>query len=365
MNKLIANVRFLRLLLGILILAISFVPNVILANAQAGIIDPDVIEDIEQLFDLKHGQFGVSSLAIADSTLISGSFGSLVDNNNLLKWDLSADLDPSFTDLDFHNGDVTAVDIDAHGTRILTGSVDFDAIVINGETNQRIFTLTGHQNWVLSVSISDDGKRGLTGSADSTVIFWDLESGERLRTLFGHNSGIFAVDITPDGTGAASASCAQFDEDPEDNSLLCVDGEIIIWDLINGEIELRFPAHQGTIFTLEYTNDGNQLLSGASDGRMILWDVETGNNIREFRSSEQNAHARTIRSISLGPDNRLAVSGSRDGSIRIWEVATGLLLRTIEFDVPNKVVYSTAFGENYIVAGLAEGTVRVFGLPKE
>ncbi len=365
MYKTILSRQCLRFLLAS-IAAINCVSTQILVAAQSRIIEPDVIEDVEEVFVLTQGQFGVSSLAITESTLVSSSFGDLTGgNNNLLQWNLRAKPEPTFADLDFHTGDVAAVDIDASGTRILTGSVDHDALLIDAENNERIFTLSGHQNWILSVSISDDGKRGLTGSADSTLMYWDLKTGERLRSLLGHRSGIFAVDITPDGTGAASASCGRYSENEEDSSLECIEGEIIIWDLATGEITNRFSAHGDVIFTLEYTDDGLQLLSGAADGKMILWDVESGELIRGFPSEEQPAHSSTIRSISLSPDNQLAVSGSRDGSIRIWEVATGSLLRTIEFNVRNKVVYSTAFGENYIVAGLAEGSVRIFGLPNE
>ena len=333
------------------------------------IIGPDEIPNIEERLVLEHGQFGVTSLALAGTTLVSSSFYDLTDNNhNLRLWNLSAEPEPSVTNLDFHNADVAAVDIDSRGAEILTGSVDFDVLLIDANTHQRIFKLSGHQNYVLGVSISADGTRGLSGSADRTVIYWDLERGERLRTLFGHSEAIFAVDLTPDGTSAVSAGCGQYVKNVETGSLDCVKGEIITWDLANGEIEHRIQAHEGTIFSIKYTNDGSQFISGAADGRMILWDAKTGEIIREFHPNSQNAqnaHDSSVRSVSLSPDNRLVVSGSRDGSIRIWEVVTGTLLRTFHFDVRNRVVYSTAFGATYIVAGLANGSVRVFGLPSE
>ena len=358
--------RLMILLIFIGVFSFSQMITSVMAQDEDSIqpIDLNSIAGVEELFVLQGHSHGVTSLDVSGSILVSGSFGSLLNgNNNLIKRNLSDNPETDFVDLDLHNGDVTAIDIGANGTRLLSGSVNSDSYLILTDlnSNEIIYELTEHSDWVLSVAIRDDGSRGLSGSADTTVIYWDLDTGEPIHKLSGHRHSIWSVALSPDETTAASASCGRFILD-DDGGLDCVEGLIIIWDLIDGGILDRIPAHDDTIFSLAYTNDGMQLLSGAADGRMLLWDIQGGEMVREFQNNEANAHDGTIRSISLSPSNQLVVSGARDGNIRIWNFTTGELLSTFTFEVRNRVVYSTAFSENYIAAGIAEGNVYVFGI---
>lgn len=328
------------------------------------LIEPSVVENVEELYVLGPHPNGVDALALSGATLVSGAFGQF---DNLIKWDLNENPEPGFTNLNFHNGDVTSIDINLNSTRMLTGSVNRDSYLLLTDltTNEIVYELLGHRNWVLSVAISDDGTRGLSGSADTTAIYWDLDTGEQLQTYTGQRDSVFAVDLSPDNVTAASSSCGQYVRS-DNGGLECVKGKIDFWSLVDGELVSSIEAHEGIIFSIEYSNDGTQLISGAADGRLILWDVNTGEIVREFRTEQGNAHGRsTIRSVSYNPDNRLVVSGSRDGTIRIWEVSSGELLRTIPIpsSVRNRVVYSTAFGEFYLAAGIASGDVYVYGIP--
>ena len=70
------------------------------------------------------------------------------------------------------------------------------------------------------------------------------------------------------------------------------------------------------------------ILSGSSEGSLILWRVATGKSIRTFPGHEQG-----VNSVAFSPDGLVAVSGSNDGTMKLWEVATGKELKTLVRDV--------------------------------
>jgi len=74
----------------------------------------------------------------------------------------------------------------------------------------------------------------------------------------------------------------------------------------------------GTVFA------GDQLISGAYDGRLIWWDTEKLQPIRSVK-----AHARWIRELVSTPDGRRVISVADDMVCRVWDVATGDLIHEL------------------------------------
>ena len=87
---------------------------------------------------------------------------------------------------------------------------------------------------------------------------------------------------------------------------------------------IAIAGHDGLVKRVVFSSDGKSVLSGGENGRVLLHDVKSGNQLREF-----SGHTRTILSLAFSPDGQQILSSGWDGTIRTWEVASGDNIRTI------------------------------------
>lgn len=74
-----------------------------------------------------------------------------------------------------------------------------------------------------------------------------------------------------------------------------------------------------TLYTcLDISPDGLQVAAGDMQGKIDLWDFQTGTKTRTIY-----AHAAQVRTIDYSPDGRFLATGSYDEYVRVWDVATG------------------------------------------
>jgi len=70
--------------------------------------------------------------------------------------------------------------------------------------------------------------------------------------------------------------------------------------------------------------DSNRIVSGSSGHSVRLWDVKTGEQLRELRG-----HTSYIASAAFSPHGNRIVSGSWDKSVRLWDGKTGEQMRVL------------------------------------
>ena len=125
----------------------------------------------------------------------------------------------------------------------------------------------------------------------------DIESGKDLCPLW--RAGRF-VALSADGQRLAW---------PEG-------GAIVLADLPSGKELRRWKAHDHFAEPLAFSPEGKTLASAGTDGRIRIWDVETG---QEKRSIPRKG----IGSLFFAPDSRRLVS-TAFGEAHIWDVETGV-----------------------------------------
>ena len=82
---------------------------------------------------------------------------------------------------------------------------------------------------------------------------------------------------------------------------------------------------------------GNILVTGGSDGRVIIFDLE-----RLVCLHRLCAHDNSVTCLQF--DHRFLLSGGNDGRVKLWDIRTGQLIR--ELTHPCDAIWRVAFRED-------------------
>lgn len=75
------------------------------------------------------------------------------------------------------------------------------------------------------------------------------------------------------------------------------------------------------------------MVTVSSDTKGIIYDGKTAEKLLEL--STENAHKGAIYTVSWSPDSKQLLTGSADKTAKLWDAATGACIKTFEF--PNDV----------------------------
>lgn len=182
-----------------------------------------------------------------------------------------------------------------------------------------------------------DGSGLVTGSSDGLIEIWDAsQKYSELRldlpyqeqdNLLGHeNAAVTSVDVSNDGTLLASGAS---------------DGYVNVWRLDNGKCLRRFQVTSSMVSLVKLSPDGGRLLAASYDGICREFGLKTSRMLQEFRGHSSyitSGHYVTVPSLNDdddnddGDENSLAliiVTGSGDGTVRIWNGRTSEVIRVL------------------------------------
>lgn len=137
------------------------------------------------------------------------------------------------------------------------------------------------------------------------------------------------------------------------------DGKIKVWDVNTGFCIVTFTEHTSGVTACEYTKRGNVLFTSSLDGSIRAWDLIRYRNFRTFTAPSRLSFS----SLAVDPSGEVVCAGSLDSfEIHIWSVQTGQLLdRLAGHEGP---VSSLAFAPDggVVVSGSWDHTVRIWSI---
>ena len=131
------------------------------------------------------------------------------------------------------------------------------------------------------------------------------------RILTGHAGGVSEVEVSPDGRIAVSAGG---------------DGKIRVWDLDTGACTRIFDGHRHRVLSVCLHSDSDRLLSSGSDGTIRLWDLRTGKCLRVLESGTRKTAPGQVR---FAADGQQAVVVHSSGDLQLWDLETGDLVQSM------------------------------------
>ena len=148
-----------------------------------------------------------------------------------------------------------------------------------------------------------DGRSFVTSGGEAMcLIAWDLESTNSWTFPAEHTGVIQTTAFSPDGKLLVTGA---------------MDGRTILWDYASRTVVGRLVGHHGPILTAEFSPDGHYLVSGGDDSTVRLWDVASRSQVTIL-----HGHQKGVISVAFTPDGRSILSSSKDHTIKVWE--TGL-----------------------------------------
>lgn len=182
-----------------------------------------------------------------------------------------------------------------------------------------LLVMDKHKGPVYAAAFSPDDQFIASGAEDKLIYIFSAETGEIVKTFVGHNSKIQFLEFSPDGNYLLSAGGTQ----------------ILLWNLETGKYR-SLAGHRTHIWNTRFSPDGSQLISTDLLNKFRLWDIESGEIIHSFEG-----HAKTVLAVAFSPNNKYIASGSLDQTIKIWDTDTKEMIRSIDAHGGN--IYSLDF----------------------
>jgi WD40 repeat protein/serine/threonine protein kinase len=113
---------------------------------------------------------------------------------------------------------------------------------------------------------------------------------------------------------------------------------------------------KGAVLCLHLSGDGKRIVTGDGDGKLKIWEAETGSEVLSVDAHPQSV----VNSVRFNHNGTRIISGGTDNLVKIWDAMSGRLLRTVEeHNDPVNCVCFTRDGKR-VVSGSNDNTIRIF-----
>lgn len=197
---------------------------------------------------------------------------------------------------------------------------------------------------ILAVDFQRDGQWVAVGLQTGNIMVWDVDQGEEQRRFSGHQGGVTGVDFSADGRKLFSAG---------------EDYLVKVWDLASGHNIRTFQGHTLKVRAVRQVCNGRFVLSAASDETIRLWDVASGHCQRVYKG-----HQGQVFVLSVLPDENRFVSGGEDGLIKIWRLSNSGAVKSLKGHAGQVCALKVSSCGGFALSGASDGTIIWWDLKK-
>eukprot|EP00762_Andalucia_godoyi_P000820 ANDGO_03873.mRNA.1 F-box-like/WD repeat-containing protein ebi len=166
--------------------------------------------------------------------------------------------------------------------------------------DSEVTTLRGHQGEVPIVRWNPVANMLASGSGDCTARLWSFNP-DRSIVLPHDTKDVTALEFSPDGQLLLTGS---------------MDGVLRIWRSADGQLVQQFNGHRGCVFNAKWNRSGVYVASVAKDKTALVWNPATNSVYRQY------PHGLPVLDIDWR-DNTMFATSCVDRLVRVFDLEMG------------------------------------------
>jgi WD40 repeat protein len=167
--------------------------------------------------------------------------------------------------------------------------------------------LEGHDGYVGSCAWNNNAQM-YTGSGDATIKLWDVEQRTAITTFRGHQKDVNSIDVIPGDENLVLSGSG--------------DGTARLWDrrAKGNHCVASFPGHQAAINAVKFFPGNNAFGAGGDDCSVRLFDLR---NVKQLSVFLDDGHDEAVTALDFSQSGQMLLAGHSDGDVVVWSALTG------------------------------------------
>ncbi len=190
----------------------------------------------------------------------------------------------------------------AGNNQIVAGTMNGNMYFIDLDRTDQTRNLEYHNGSIFD--LLQLGQHCIAAGGDGILSIWDWTSQSLVESIALSHQRLRGLAISPDRQLLAVAS--------SDHCIYLL--HVGSWKVF----EVLKEAHDNSVFSLAFSLDGSQLISGGRDAHLKVWSVNQNFNLLR----DLPAHWYTINALAIHPKGLQLATASRDKTIRLWNAHT-------------------------------------------
>ncbi|MHA1268512.1 MAG: WD40 repeat domain-containing protein [Candidatus Helarchaeota archaeon] len=183
---------------------------------------------------------------------------------------------------------------------IASNSFDHKVNIWNND-GTHIKELTGHADFVNGLGWSSDGSIFITASDDAKIRLLNAQDWTEIKLLSEYYESATSMAWAPDGQKFAIGAWTYSKK------------HVRIYDLEGNSVQV-LEGNKDKIMALEWSKDGNWIISGSSDKTVLIFDPE-GKVLEKIKIGK------AVTDLAISPDNKTLVVSCWDKQIYLYDLS--------------------------------------------
>ncbi|KJE90664.1 neutral sphingomyelinase activation associated factor, variant 1 [Capsaspora owczarzaki ATCC 30864] len=216
-----------------------------------------------------------------------------------------------------HRLNVAAVKLSKDGETLFSASHDYSLKMFSLADDRQLRSINISEMALSSCALDQDGKGVIVGSWDNNLYYYSIEFGRITESWNGHDDAISCLAL-----GSRILITASWDS------------TVKLWNAgniasgrrgsIGSSLLCEFVDHDTEVKCVAISPDERVAISGAADGTVIIWDLESFCLARTI-----SAHNEAINAAAFSSDGSQIVTTSNDCTAKIFNVSDGQLVLSV------------------------------------